>query len=611
MDKRAPLKENLDALRRLVQQLLDRAPEALRPLAQEAQARLALISAPLTVSEEQRRLAALYKVSRALGSSLDLEVVLSETLDAAIELTGAERGFLMLTDPASGSLETRAARLAGGEDLDRDDPQISHSVIEEALQSGETVLATNALEDKRFANKESVTRYALRSVLCSPLRTHGHVIGAVYVDNRVKSAIFNDADGDLLEALAAQAAAAIENARLYQQVDSALARRVAELETLQAIDRDLNEGLDARLMLTRALNWALRGTNAERGWIASLNEDSSQGELLAADGADGEAVRASLSNTALLEGLREGAGCIAASEGDHQRLFAPARREGRPVALIAVEREGRPFSGESSLFLARLAERVAVAFENTRLYQAAQAADQAKTQFISMVAHELKVPMTAIRGYTDLILGESAGTVTEDQVHFLNTVQANVERMQQLVNDLMDIAHLEAGRMEVVLEPLPLQTCAHEALAALLPQIEAKGQALAIDLPKDLPPVQADHDRLVQVLSNLISNAHKYSPEGGHIRITAHAEGDHARLAVQDDGIGLSEEDRGRLFSEFFRAEEPLVREQSGWGLGLYVTKRLMALMGGEIGVQSRPGEGSTFSITLPFAGRDSSGRAP
>lgn len=169
---------------------------------------------------EQARLAALFKICRALGSSLELSEVLSETMDSVIQLTGAERGFLVLVNQETGELAFRAARNFQQENLNKNEMEVSRSIIKDVIHSGDGVLTTNAQVDDRFSTQDSITRFALRSVLCLPLRTRGAVIGVIYIDNKIKSGAFNRDDQKLLEVFAIQAAIAIENARLYTQVEN-------------------------------------------------------------------------------------------------------------------------------------------------------------------------------------------------------------------------------------------------------------------------------------------------------------------------------------------------------------------------------------------------------
>jgi signal transduction histidine kinase len=292
---------------------------------------------------------------------------------------------------------------------------------------------------------------------------------------------------------------------------------------------------------------------------------------------------------------------LQASGGEDQpaRLAFPLLQGGRTRGAVLVERL-QPFNAVEIEFLGHLCGRAAAAFENARLYLAVQSANQAKTKFVSVVTHELRIPMTSIKGYTDLLRQGAVGPVNEMQANFLNVIRNNVDRMSALVSDLSDISRIETGRLKIDLKPVSVAEHADEVLRSLEPRLEEKHQVLELELPADLPPVHADPNRVVQVLTNLLSNAWKYTPEGGCIRLKAVPEAGSVRVTVADTGIGISPEDQAKLFSQFFRSEDPLVREQQGWGLGLNVARRLVEVMGGEIGCESALGQGSTFWFTLP-----------
>ncbi len=572
------------------------------PLATRARELLDRISISSKYIDEKARLIALYEVSRMLGSSLDIDEVISQVMDAVIQLTGAERGFLMLANKATEELNIMAARNFERMNLDHEEMEVSRTVIKEVLHTGEGVVTTNAQTDERYSNKNSVTRYALRSILCQPLQARGEILGVIYVDHKVREGVFDEDDRDMLAALASQAAVAIDNARLFTQTDESLERRVDELEILQQIDRELNSGLDFDHVLELTLQWAIKGTNAQDGWIAILSEDGTTMTVQA--GKDKNSI-VNINQPHLTHVMEEGAVSIKASSISPQQneMTAPVRREDQTIALISVLKVEHPFDHNAELFMMRLADHAAVAIENTRLYHAAQQADRAKSQFISVASHELKIPLTSIRGYADLIRQGTVGPVTEQQVKFLDTIRDNVDRMSNLVSDLADISRIETGRLKVEITEVSLTDCVMETIVGLRPQIEAKLQTLSLDLPDGMPMLLADRARLIQILTNLLSNSNEYTPEGRDLKVPAQVEVESVRVSVQDNGIGLSESDQSKLFLQFFRSDEPAVREEAGWGLGLYVTQRLVELLGGEIGVESEIGKGSIFWFSIPAAG--------
>ncbi len=587
--------ENLRKVRLALENLSENCEGAQAAIARDALNELAQVEGHQGTGE-QARLAALFKVCLALGSSLELSEVLSETMDAVIQLTGAERGFLVLVNQETGELAFRAARNFQQENINKNEMEVSRSIIKDVIRSGEGFLTTNAQVDDRFSTQDSITLFALRSILCLPLQTRGEVIGVIYIDNKIKSGAFNSDDQELLGVFAVQAAVAIENARLYTQVDTELAKRVSELETLRYIDKELNTGLDFKRVLELTLEWALRSTASENGCIGLLDTVGSLSILT------GECVDDFMdaSDPRLAPALHQGHAVTFQQDGNFNVLIVPARRDEQTIALIGVRRREKAYSKEAESFLFSIAERAALAIENTRLFEAARAADDAKSQFISIVTHELKIPMTSIRGYADLIKQGTVGPVTDQQMKFLDTIRSNVDRMANLVSDISDISRIETGRLTIDLEAIPIGDTIYEIATGFQPQFDAKKQSIEFSIEDSLPMVQADRNRLAQILTNLLSNANKYTPEGGSITITASLSNSFIRTEISDTGIGLNDEDQARLFTQFFRSEEPAVRNEIGWGLGLHVTHRLVKLMGGEIGVQSAPGEGSTFWFTLP-----------
>jgi len=227
--------------------------------------------------------------------------------------------------------------------------------------------------------------------------------------------------------------------------------------------------------------------------------------------------------------------------------------------------------------------------------------DRMKTQFVSMVSHELRTPLTSIKGFTEMILDEDAGEINDEQREFLGIVEANADRLIALVNDLLDISRIESGRVELKLEEADINEMMSIVVATMEHLIEEKSQTLEVIVAQDLPQVELDRGRIIQVLTNLVSNAYKYTQEGGHIRLSAELSGRFVRFAVTDNGFGISEKDQKKLFTRFFRVDSALTREIGGTGLGLNIVKTIIEMHGGDVIVDSKLGAGSTFAFTLPF----------
>jgi signal transduction histidine kinase len=422
---------------------------------------------------------------------------------------------------------------------------------------------------------------------------------------------------------------AIENARLFAQTDQALADRVAELSMMQRIDRELNAALDVQRVMDLTLDWAMKNTAATAGSVGMVTEaginiiatrgygdtvEQLRDRPLSVDrGLMGRVVRTG--ELSLVRDVRadpDYRGILAATRS---QLTIPILREQVVVGLINLESpEVDGFSDEQVAFVSRLLDHASVAITNARLYAEVHAANIAKSDFVSVAAHELRTPMTAIKMSAELILAGAVGAINDTQRQFLATIKNNLDRMTTIVTDLNDITRIETGRLRLDLKAFDFQTVIDDVLRASRGLLEAKQQILTLDVPPGLPAVYADSNRAAQVLTNLLSNANKYTPELGEVTLrvrvepaeaapSANGAGPWLHVAVQDTGIGISPEDQRRLFQKFFRSEDRAAREMApGTGLGLNIVKNLVELQGGQIWFESEFRRGSTFHFTLPLA---------
>jgi PAS domain S-box-containing protein len=226
--------------------------------------------------------------------------------------------------------------------------------------------------------------------------------------------------------------------------------------------------------------------------------------------------------------------------------------------------------------------------------------DRMKSEFVSMVSHELRTPMTAIKGYLELFLMGAAGSDPAMQRNFLEVVKSNADRLSDMVDELLDMSRIEAGKVQMHLQAVSVRRIVCEVATMLQKGFNDRNLQLRLDIPDDLPDVLSDPGRLTQIVTNLLSNALKYTFEG-YVDVIAHVVGDHVQVDVADTGIGMTEEDRTRLFTRFFRASTARAKDVPGTGLGLSITRSLIEMHGGHIWVKSAEGQGSTFSFTLPI----------
>ncbi len=570
------------------------------------------------MNDQQARLAALYEVSSQLGSSLDLTEVLNQVMDSIITLTGAERGYIVLFDEVSGDLRLAVARNVDQQKIEGRSMELSRTVIERAVASGKGIVTNNALEDERFSNQESVVGLQLRSIMCAPLRVRNRILGAVYVDNRLYSDAFKDDDLELLITFTNQAAITIQNARLFTSTDQALARRVEEISLFQRIDQQLNKSLDLHRILSLALDWAVSLTKADGGSIGLIetlddNQERVLRLLVYTGGQEGDNSRlVTIDHPVLAQVFKEKNSIIThhvtkdmSIDGTPStiQVAVPIQQDGEIRGLITLEsQQETALDTEDIAFVERLADRASVAINNARLYQHIQEVNKSKSDFISLVTHELRLPMTSIKGYADLLNSGMAGALNDQQMQFLSVIRRNLTRMSDLIRDLGDINRMDSGRMKFEAQKFDIQDTVHDVAENLREAISGRNQTLTIEMTEALPAVYADPTRVSQILTNLLSNANKYSPDGRGITIRVKQNGDFLQISVIDNGIGISQEDQARLFTQFFRAESQEVRQQQGWGLGLSIVKRMVEAQGGGIEFESTVGEGSTFSFTLPLA---------
>jgi signal transduction histidine kinase len=310
-------------------------------------------------------------------------------------------------------------------------------------------------------------------------------------------------------------------------------------------------------------------------------------------------------------------------------LAVPMQIGNRTLGVLEIinRRDGLPFFAEDETILTVFAEQAVPTVEKGGFISPVRALGEkteimeqltpeqrvniAKSDYLAFVTHELKNPMTSIKGYTELLAAGSVGQVNEMQANFLNTIRANVERMSMLVSDLNDNAKIEANRLRLDFKPVDAAEIVDEVIRSSKRQIEDKHQSVELQIPSSLPLIWADRLRVGQILTNLVSNAHKYTPEGGKIivgaEVTANVwDPDESKrvvhIWVQDNGIGINPEDQANIFQRFFRSDDSKAREAPGTGLGLNITKTLVEMMGGKIWFESELREGSTFHFTIPVA---------
>jgi signal transduction histidine kinase len=604
--------------------------ELLQAIADQAAG--AIVKARLLEESERSamQLNLLNEVARNLTSTLELSNLLDQILDNAIDIIGCEAGTLFLVDEETGELIFEVVKGPVAEELrsKRLPPGTGHAG--RAVEIGKAAIVNEARQTLEWSRKpDQDTGFHTRDLLLAPMFAQDRVVGVIEVINRLDKLPFTKDDQELLTAFTSQAAIALENARLYTLTDQQLAERVDELSVMQRIDRELNASLDVSRAMRITLDWAMRQSGADAGLVGAVCEDglrvmahhgysdeleSFRDSIIPVElpGIKGAVDDESTQQIHRSEFLEQQDKSFTLLKDAQSQIVIPIRREDQVIGLLIIESiRDDPWTEDVQDFLSRLSDHAAIAIANAQLFLQVQEADLAKSEFVSFVSHELKTPMTSIRGYTDLLLGGAVGTINEAQENFLNTVRSNVNRMATLVSDLGDISRIESGRLRLEFASVEITSAVNEVVRSQTQGFEDKGQILKQEISDDLPPVWGDRIRIVQILTNLLSNANKYTPNDGSIIIRAERkvnlwdpEGapEVVLIAVEDTGIGMANEDQAQIFTKFFRSADPKAREVAGTGLGLNITKYLVEMQGGKIWFESEYGKGTIFSFTMPIA---------
>jgi two-component system NtrC family sensor kinase len=487
----------------------------------------------------------LYTIGRSVSSLLDLEAVLTRVVEAAVFLMRAEEGLLLLVDGQEGNKELvlRAAknldeRVARGLRI-----RVEDGLAGQVLNTGRPVLISGS-------KAKVATGYLVNALVYVPVRTPERgIIGILGVTNRQTARSFNDHEVQLLSTLADYAAVALQNARLFEQVET-------ERRKLETVLQETGEAVMVLDMQQRILL-----CNPTAAGALGLPEDSL-----------GRPARTVLRHPTLQELLRS------VSQDQH------ASR-----AEVTVQ-DGRTFS-------AHLGPVVGVGYvlimqDVTHFKEL----DRVKSEFVSTVSHDLRTPLTTIQGYVSLL--DRVGALNEQQAEFVRRIDTSIADITDLVGELLDLGRIEAG-YDLEMEPLQVEALIDIAIDELQPLAEEKQQELRWE-SRPLSKVHGSPRRLRQVIENLIGNAIKYTQEGGWVQVKAEEDRGYLVVRVADNGIGIPLADQPYIFERFYRVESEETEDIRGTGLGLTIVKSVVEKHGGRIWVESRPGLGSVFTFVLP-----------
>jgi PAS domain S-box-containing protein len=561
-----------------------------RRLTEELEQRVAERTEQL--GREHQRSQTLLRVMQELSASLDLDHVLNRTLALLNETTGAQQSTILLVRPDEKNFYYRAALGY------TTPPPVGGRPSALPLDSGlagwiinhrEGALIEDILADPRWMRSPD-EEPEHRSAIATPLMVGAEALGALLLFHR-KPGQFLPEHRELVQAAANQVAIAINNAELFnlireqaESLGSMLRSQQVEASRSMSILEAVADGVlvtDRNNSITLFNQSAQQILDLERKSVVGKSLDDFTGLFGGAAHSWMETIHQWTNDTGTFETGDTYAERITL---DNQRVVSIH------LAPVVMRTE---FLGTVSVFR-DITHQVEV--------------DRLKSEFVATVSHELRTPMTSIKGYVEVLLMGAGGPLNEQQASFLQVVKDNTERLNILVNDLLDVSRIEAGKVTLSIQPLDIAEIVDEVVQEQLRQSAEDGRPMQFDIqiPSDFPPIPGDLERVRQILGNLVSNAYHYTNPNGRIRISAHVVDGEAQIDVKDNGIGISPEDKNRIFERFYRGEDPLVLATAGNGLGLSITQQLIEMHHGRIWMESSgiSGEGSVFSFTLPLRAR-------
>jgi PAS domain S-box-containing protein len=522
-----------------------------------------------------RELAALLAISQTATQSLETEKILNDTLDKSLEILDFDVGYIRTLDPGKKNLIVRVARglsspefLSTSFPLDSPDPIVGKTVFKTQKPYIGTDIRKDPMFQARTMEKEGVISLAM-----VPIVSKQRAMGFIAVGSK-KLHKFTQREVRLLVAFSSQLGSALENAQLYDEVN----KEKAYIENLvdNAGDAIISTDVEDRILTWNHGAEVIFGYSKEETVGQSLTillPSHRAGEL--------EEIRDKVRLTGVIRNLE-------------------VRRIRKDGIIIEASLAVSPIrdKDDNVIGFLHLARDVT---EKKRYEQRLKELDKMKSAFVSNVSHELRTPLTAIKASADNMLDRLIGDLNGKQVGYLTRIKSNSDRLARLINDLLDLSTIEAGKIDLRPANLPLITLVKEAAESLRPVAAEKLIDLTVMSVDPRVIAWADRDKVIQVLMNLIGNALKFTPTRGKVTIAvAKNSAAWMQISVTDTGPGIPAKEVNKVFGRFYQIGQAGAQKTHGTGLGLAISKALVEMHGGKIWVKSEAGKGSTFSFTLP-----------
>jgi len=492
------------------------------------------------------------------------------------------------------------------------------------LRTCETLVINENMQAavERFGSYQITAGPFEKSLVMVPLLVGGQARGLITILNREREHAFSESDVRLLKTLASSMSVALENARLFSETQ----RRSREAAALAEVGRDISSTLNLTAVMERIARHARELLHADNSAIFLPDADGITYRPIVATGDVAEKIMATE--------IREGVGIIGGvlqvgcpelvndTEGDARTIQIPGTPRQKDERLMvapllagatvkgamAVWRRGANTFDEADLgFLTGLSRQATIAIENARLFREIEVksrqlevVSQHKSEFLANMSHELRTPLNAIIGFSEVLSERMFGEINEKQAEYISDILQSGQHLLSLINDILDLSKIEAGRMELELSEFDLPSTIEQTVMLVRERAVRRGITLGRMIDERLASIRADERKVKQVLLNLLSNALKFTPEGGKIDVRAAVNDGVAEISVTDTGVGISPEDQEAVFEEF-KQVGTATKKVEGTGLGLAISRKFIELHGGKIWVTSQIGTGSTFAFTLPL----------
>lgn len=574
----------------------------------------------------------LYEIGKKINSTFDVDTILKYIVNATIEKFHYHNCSLLLVE--GNNLVLKDGYGYDKEKFHNFKIPIGKGVTGKVAKTGKPIIINDISKIPYYITIVPGNK----SEIVVPLKSRNKVIGVYSIESEQKDD-FDEEDIDVMSAIADQAVIAIENARLY----NSHAESIKRLSNLY----DSGKAINTSLQLDKILKALIKISSKELKYDSTAIVLIKKGRLYIKTGLGlseevmdsynseiGEGVCGKVAETGkplIVNDISKFPFYIKIGEHSHTKseLAVPIKYGRTIIGVFNIESNKlNAFDENDLLFVSALAEQAAIAMKNAELYREIgefnkllekridistknlQGANKEliklnriKSDFVSTVSHEFRTPLTSIKGYVSLVLDEDIGPLNEQQKEFLSIVNKENDRLTNLISDMLDIQKIESGKMPYNFKEFNIYNFMEDCKKEFK-QLEKKNNAIiTVDIAENIPVLQADEDKMKQVVTNLVSNALKFSNTRPIIKINVRNEREYVQIDVADNGIGITEGDFPKLFHKFQQIDTGSNRKVGGSGLGLAICKSIVETHGGEIGVRSKVGKGSTFSFTLPKRG--------